>query len=329
MIDVVRNPELSDALIEQLLTVWVAVTEAGGAVGFTPPVTAERIRREAADAHLDDVRAGRADLVVAVDGAALMGFGFLIPGRGPAVKRHLGVVARLQRRPDAAGRGIGARVLAELEACGIARGLAVMTLTVRGGTGVERFYLGQGYRLDGRLPDRLLVDGALRDELHLSKRLDGGADGPGVAGASADPVLAVRRLDPELPLPERANPGDAGLDLRAREEVTLQPGQRAVVATGVAVALPPGTVGLVHPRSGLAARHGVALVNAPGTVDEGYRGELKVVLINLDAHEPVTLRRGDRIAQLVVQPVAHLPVVEVDDLGASPRGAAGFGSSGR
>ena len=139
----------------------------------------------------------------------------------------------------------------------------------------------------------------------------------------------MRRLDRELPLPSYAHPGDAGLDLRARHDVTLRPGQRAVVPTGVAVALPAGCVGLVHPRSGLAARHGIALVNAPGTVDAGYRGEVKVVLVNLDPDEAVTLRRGERIAQLVVQRVETVAVVEVDALDETPRGAGGFGSSGR
>ncbi|MDP8978552.1 MAG: dUTP diphosphatase [Actinomycetota bacterium] len=143
------------------------------------------------------------------------------------------------------------------------------------------------------------------------------------------PDLLVRRLDPDLPVPAYAHPGDAGLDLRARIDVSLAPGARAVVPTGVAVAVPDGHVGLVHPRSGLAARHGVGLVNAPGTVDAGYRGEVRVVLVNLDPREPVTLRRGDRIAQLVVQPVETVRVVEVERLPGTPRGEGGFGSSGR
>jgi len=141
--------------------------------------------------------------------------------------------------------------------------------------------------------------------------------------------LRIRRLDSELPLPGYAHPGDAGLDLCSRQDVTLGPGERAVVPTGVAVALPPGCVGLVHPRSGLAARHGIALVNAPGTVDGGYRGEIKVILVNLDPAEPVHLARGDRIAQLLVQRVETVCVEEVPDLDATARGAAGFGSTGR
>jgi dUTP pyrophosphatase len=304
--------------------VWAAVTEAGGAVGFTPQASVEEIRRDAAEPHLAEVEAGRQDLVVAREGGDIVGFGFLVTQPGPAVKSHLGVVARLQCHPSARGRGIGAQVLAELEVCARERGLLVMTLTVRAGTGVEAFYLAHGYRLDGRLPDRLVVDGSLTDELQLSKRLAGGEPAPDHAAAA----LRVTRLDPELPLPERAHPGDAGLDLHARAEVTLKPGERALVPTGVAVALPPGAVGLLHPRSGLALRHGVGMVNAPGTVDEGYRGELKVVLINLDPREPVVLRRGDRVAQLVVQRVEQLPVVEVDHVGDSSRGAGGFGSSG-
>jgi dUTP pyrophosphatase len=142
-------------------------------------------------------------------------------------------------------------------------------------------------------------------------------------------ALRVRRLDLGLPLPSYAHPGDAGLDLLAREDVTLAPGERAVVPTGVAIAVPPGCVGLVHPRSGLAARHGVTLVNAPGTIDAGYRGEVKVILINLDSAEPVHLARGDRIAQLVVQRVEAVRVQEVGDLDDTARGQDGFGSTGR
>ncbi len=159
----------------------------------------------------------------------------------------------------------------------------------------------------------------LRELLVLAKPSTGGP-----RGAS----LAVRRLDPGLPLPAYAHDGDAGLDLRAREEVSLAPGERAVVATGVAVAL-PRAASAPAPRSGLAARSGVALVNAPGTVDAGYRGEIKVVLVNLDPREPVTLHRGDRIAQLVVQRVETVRVVEVDELDETVRGGGGFGSSGR
>lgn len=146
---------------------------------------------------------------------------------------------------------------------------------------------------------------------------------------SVEPVLRVRRLDPGLPLPSYAHPGDAGLDLRAREDVRLAPGERAVVPTGVAVAVPAGCVGLVHPRSGLAARHGVALVNAPGTIDACYRGEVKVILVNLDPAEPVHLARGDRIAQLVVQRVETVQIQEVSDLDETARGLDGFGSTGR
>lgn len=324
MVEVVRTPELTAPLADQLVSVWMAVTAAGGAVGFTPSATAEEIRRDGAEPHLTEVAAGRQDLVVAVEEGAVIGFGFLATVGGPAVKSHLGVIARLQRHPALRGRGVGARVLAELEACARERGLSVATLTVRGGTGVERFYLAHGYRLDGRLPDRLLIDGQLVDELHLSRRLSE----PGKADDAAS-GLRLARLDPELPLPQRAHPDDAGIDLYARSDVVLSPGQRALVGTGVAVALPPGTVGLLHPRSGLALRHGLGMVNAPGTVDPGYRGELKVVLINLDPHDPVSLERGDRVAQLVVQRVEQPQVVEVDDLGPSPRGAHGFGSSGR
>lgn len=148
-----------------------------------------------------------------------------------------------------------------------------------------------------------------------------------VAGPSRVPVPLLR-LDRELPVPSYAHPGDAGADLHAAHDVTLEPGERALVATGVAVALPEGHVGLVHPRSGLAARHGISMVNAPGTVDAGYRGEILVNLVNLDPREPFTVRRGDRIAQLVVQRVERCQFVEVDSLDETPRGDTGHGASG-
>ena len=144
----------------------------------------------------------------------------------------------------------------------------------------------------------------------------------------ADLSIELHRLDPDLPMPSYAHPGDAGADLHAAVEVTLHPGERALVPTGVALAIPDGWVGLVHPRSGLAARHGISLVNAPGTVDAGYRGEILVNLVNLDPREPFTVRRGDRIAQLLVQQVARATFVEVDSLDATPRGDTGHGASG-
>ena len=143
------------------------------------------------------------------------------------------------------------------------------------------------------------------------------------------PELPVRRLDPGLPLPAYAHPGDAGADLCAATEVVLPPGGRATVGTGIAVAVPDGYAAFVHPRSGLASRHGITLVNAPGTVDAGYRGEVKVVLLNTDLAEPFTVRRGDRIAQLVVQPVTRARFLDSDELPPTPRGDGGFGSTGR
>ncbi|MCE1177486.1 MAG: dUTP diphosphatase [Micrococcales bacterium] len=140
--------------------------------------------------------------------------------------------------------------------------------------------------------------------------------------------VQVRRLDPGLPLPAYARPGDAGADLYAAHDLTLAPGERALVGTGIAIALPDGYVGLVHPRSGLAARHGVTIVNAPGTVDAGYRGEVKVNLVNLDPTAPFHVARGDRIAQLVVQRVEHAAFTAVDALPDSERGAGGHGSTG-
>jgi dUTP pyrophosphatase len=147
--------------------------------------------------------------------------------------------------------------------------------------------------------------------------------------AQSDAVhVLIKRLDPGLPLPARAHPGDAGADLFAAADVELAPGQRAVVPTGVAIALPDGYAAFVHPRSGLAARHGVTLVNAPGTVDAGYRGEIRVTLLNTDASSPVRFQRGDRIAQLVVQRVERPVFHEVDTLPGSARGDGGFGSTG-
>ncbi|MGH3279474.1 MAG: dUTP diphosphatase [Trebonia sp.] len=149
----------------------------------------------------------------------------------------------------------------------------------------------------------------------------------GTPGTGQLDVL-VTRLDPGVPLPGYARPGDAGADLVAAEDVDLSPGERAVVRTGIAIALPDGYAGFVHPRSGLAASRGVALVNAPGTIDSGYRGEIKVILLNTDTARAVSLRRGDRIAQLVVQRVENVTFREVPALPESARGDNGFGSTG-
>ena len=151
---------------------------------------------------------------------------------------------------------------------------------------------------------------------------------PGAQAGLSQLDVLITRLDPAVPLPAYARPGDAGADLVAAEAVDLAPGERALVRTGVAIALPEGYAGFVHPRSGLAARHGVTLVNAPGTIDAGYRGEIKVILLNTDLARPVSLRRGDRIAQLVVQRVENVTFREVPALPESARGDNGFGSSG-
>lgn len=140
--------------------------------------------------------------------------------------------------------------------------------------------------------------------------------------------IEIVRLDPELPLPSYAHPGDAGADLYAREDVTLLPGERRLVPTGIALALPEGYVALVHPRSGLAHRSGLSIVNAPGTIDAGYRGEVQVCLVNLDPATPIELRRGDRIAQLVIQRFESATFVETRALPESVRGAGGYGSTG-
>ena len=161
---------------------------------------------------------------------------------------------------------------------------------------------------------------------------------PGVRRLSGDPTsrvgsaehvpVSVRLLHPDATVPAYSTDGDAGADLTSVAEVTIDPGERVLVPTGVAVALPPGTVGLVHPRSGLAARHGITVVNAPGTVDSGYRGEILVNLVNLDPSEPFTVRVGDRIAQIVVQHHLHGDFTPADSLPDSARGDTGHGSTG-
>jgi dUTP pyrophosphatase len=141
--------------------------------------------------------------------------------------------------------------------------------------------------------------------------------------------VLLRRLDPDVPVPSYAHPGDAGVDLVTTVDAVVEPGERALLPTGISVALPPGYAAFVHPRSGLATRYGVSLVNAPGTVDAGYRGEIKVSLVNLDPREAVTFHRGDRVAQLVILKVEHAVFHEVTTLPGSDRGEGGFGSSGR
>lgn len=138
----------------------------------------------------------------------------------------------------------------------------------------------------------------------------------------------IKLLDPELPAPAYAKPGDAGADLRSRIDFELEPGERALVPTGVAIALPEGYVGLVHPRSGLATKNGITIVNAPGTVDSGYRGELMVTLLNTDKTKAFHVQRGDRIAQLIIQKYEHATFTVVDELDQTERGSSGFGSSG-
>ncbi|MBP3948835.1 dUTP diphosphatase [Corynebacterium sp. Marseille-P3884] len=153
---------------------------------------------------------------------------------------------------------------------------------------------------------------------HANESAAGGGIGP----------IPLKRLDPELPVPKRAHRGDAGVDLHSAEDLTIAPGERVLVKTGIALALPLGTVGLIHPRSGLAAKHGITIVNAPGTVDADYRGELMVCLLNTDKDTPFEITRGMRIAQLVVQRVELPDFVEVDELDETVRGAGGYGSTG-
>jgi len=141
--------------------------------------------------------------------------------------------------------------------------------------------------------------------------------------------VLITRLDESIPLPRYAKGGDAGADIVSRIDITLKPGERALVPTGISIALPDGYAAFVHPRSGLAIKHGVTMVNAPGTVDAGFRGELQCIMINHDQHESITFKKGDRIAQLVIQKVERAEFVEVRDLPGSGRGSDGFGSTGR
>ena len=140
--------------------------------------------------------------------------------------------------------------------------------------------------------------------------------------------IEIQLLDPDIEIPSYAKPGDAGLDLRSRVDMKLEPGMRALVPTGLAIAIPEGYVGLVHPRSGLAIKNGISMVNTPGTIDSGYRGEIAVILINHDREKTFEIKRGDRIAQLVIQQVEIAELVAVEELPTSQRGAGGFGSSG-
>ena len=141
-------------------------------------------------------------------------------------------------------------------------------------------------------------------------------------------TLQLKKLDADLPTPCYAHEGDAGLDLYAAESVTLQPGQRSMVPTGIAIAIPQGYAGFVQPRSGLAAKQGITIVNTPGLIDSGYRGEVKVIVLNTDSSNAVQLARGERIAQLVIQAVPVVTLEEVEELDSTERGAGGFGSSG-
>jgi dUTP pyrophosphatase len=143
------------------------------------------------------------------------------------------------------------------------------------------------------------------------------------------PQILITRLDESIPLPVYAKGGDAGADIVSRIDITLNPGERALVPTGISIALPDGYAAFVHPRSGLAIKHGVTMVNAPGTVDAGFRGELQCIMINHDPHQAITFNKGDRIAQLVIQKVERAEFVEVRDLPGSGRGTGGFGSTGR
>lgn len=142
-------------------------------------------------------------------------------------------------------------------------------------------------------------------------------------------TVKIKRLDKDLPLPHYAHAGDAGLDLYASESVTLEPGQRLLIGTGIAIALPEGFAGFVQPRSGLAAKKGLTIVNSPGLIDSGYRGEIKVIALNTDAQAAIQIERGDRLAQLVIQEVPIVTLEEADELDDTDRAEGGFGSSGK
>jgi len=144
----------------------------------------------------------------------------------------------------------------------------------------------------------------------------------------SDLQVLIKRLDPGVPLPKYSKGGDAGADIVTRIDLTLEPGERALAPTGIAIALPNGYAAFAHPRSGLAIKHGVSMVNTPGTIDAGFRGELQVILINLDPRESISFKRGDRIAQLVFQKIEHADFVEVEELPGSGRSEGGFGSTG-
>ncbi|HUG85519.1 MAG TPA: dUTP diphosphatase [Euzebya sp.] len=343
MILTTSNPPLTDDLVDRLLDIWVAATNAGGSVGFLAPVTREDLEGEVAgfwDQRLD----GTLDLVVASEGPRVLGFGFLQPGKG--LSAHMGEISKLQRDPAVPGRGVGGTLLEALEALAVDRGLTLVTLSVREGTGRERYYRERGYESVAVLPGWLRIGGRARGLRVMAKAVGAdagrsvhelaGPDGhplpPGVAGAAPggdDLRVAVRRLDPDRPLPAYARAGDAGLDLYARQRMVLPPGARGLMPTGLAVAIPQGHVGLVHPRSGLAIKRGLSIINTPGTIDAGYRGELLVPLINLDTSATIRLDRGDRIAQLLIQRVERAALVEVDELPDGVRGDGGFGSTGR
>lgn len=141
--------------------------------------------------------------------------------------------------------------------------------------------------------------------------------------------LLIQQLDADLPLPRFAKPGDAGADLYARIDLTLAPGERALMPTGIAIALPPGFAAFIHPRSGLAIRDGLSMVNAPGTIDASYRGEIQVILVNMDTKNPISIKRGDRVAQLVIQRIENVNFVPVSELPGTERGSGGFGSTGK
>lgn len=332
------NPPLTDSLIEDVVALWTAAANHGEAVGFAPPVGAEQVARAVA-VHWDRVIDGVSDLIVAFDEDVLVGFALLARSQEGPAAAHRGRLETLQRAADHAGTGIGSVLLDAVRAQAESHGIGRLTLTMREGTGAERFYLRNGFRQVARLPDWVRIGGrpiaALVLTADLSVEPGGAAAAPGVAaGEPVDTpvggvVVPVLRLDPDLPLPRYAQPGDAGLDLHARVHRILPPGTRTVMPTGIAVAIPPGYVGLVHPRSGSAVRDGLSIVNSPGTIDAGYRGEIKVPLINHDPSAKIVLHRGDRVAQLLLQRVEHAVLHEVDTLPDGSRGAEGFGSTGR
>ena len=337
------NPPLTDGLVDTLVRLWVAAAAEGRTVGFDRSATHDSLGHAVAP-HWDAVIDGTTDLLVAPDAVTPQGFALLARDTTAPAWAHRGRVDLVLAPGGEDHDDLAEALLAGVEERARQRELDTLAVLLPvGARAMAAPFRARGYAVVARLPRWLRVEGTptdaevlLRDTAPPSGAV---ADEPpperpaGAAGAAtlgrSGVRLPIRRLDPDLPLPRYARPGDAGLDLHAREDRILPPGTRAVMPTGVAVAIPAGYVGLVHPRSGAAVRSGLSIVNTPGTIDAGYRGELQVPLINLDPSAKIVVRRGDRIAQLLIQRVEHAELEEVEALPDGVRGVDGFGSTGR